>query len=115
MSGFKETWDGLPSLVRTAAVAGACVSFGMIINDKYKVIQDSPRQYEAVMQGQEELQAQIADLSARLSVASVNSIRLTYAEDALCTDAAIEAIGPERDRWCAGMTRSRNSLRPTSP
>ena len=115
MSGLRETWDNLPEFVRTAVVAGACVTFGMIINDKYTVIRDGPKQIQAVLSAQQELTDRIDLLSAQLALASLNAVRLTYVEDALCTEMAKQELGPERDRWCSAMLRARDDVTRAAP
>lgn len=109
---WRRALDALPTWFKTAGLIGAVFSGGMIAQEKWRVMEQGPQDISAIREDLAAQSAQLAAIRADLALTTANALRISYMEDAICTDAAIGRIGPDRDRRCYAMLRGRSPLSP---
>ena len=109
MQSLAEAIAQIPTWMKLAAALGAMFSAGMLVQEKWALMEKQPQDIADMQRTLEEQAAQLETLRIRLSTILNNSARITFLEDAVCTPPVIESLGPDRDRRCFAMTRAREA------
>ena len=97
---LRQIADSVPNAVRVGTAVIAVYSAGIATNAWAGRLSGLPDEMAA-------LREEIKGLRGDFATVTLNARRIEEVEDAICTPEAIVAAGPDRDRRCYAILRSR--------